>query len=50
MNEILQGFKGVVCLVVDILVYDSNQAEHDVHLTATSWPRNLISEFTLVFA
>ena len=34
MSEILQGFKGVVYLVDDILLYGSNQEEHDVHLMA----------------
>ena len=32
MSEILQGLKGVVCLVDDILVYGTNQEEHDTHL------------------
>ena len=34
MSEILQGLEGVVCLVDDILVYGSTQAEHDAHLKA----------------
>lgn len=34
MSEILQGLKGAVCLVDDILVNDSNKAEHDAYLKA----------------
>ena len=34
MNEIVQDLEGVVCLVDDMLVYGSTQAEHDAHLKA----------------
>ena len=35
MNKILDGLKGVVCQMDDVLVFGSNQAEHDQHLIAT---------------
>ena len=34
MSEILQGLNQEVCLVDEILVYDSTQAEHDYHRMA----------------
>ena len=35
MNKILEGLKGVVCQMDDVLVFGSNQAEHDERLIAT---------------
>ena len=35
MNKILDGLKGVVCLMDDVLVFGSNQAEHDQRLIVT---------------
>lgn len=35
MNKILDGLKGVVCLMDDVLVFGSNQAEHDQRLITT---------------
>ena len=32
MNQILAGMNGVVCLIDDILVYGTTQAEHDQRL------------------
>ena len=32
MSQILEGLKGVVCMMDDILVYGSTQAEHNSHL------------------
>ena len=32
MSQVLEGLKGVVCMMDDILVYGSTQAEHDSHL------------------
>ena len=32
MNEILSDLPGVVCLIDDVLVYGSTEAEHDKHL------------------
>lgn len=32
MSQILEGLKGVVCMMDDILIYGSTQAEHDSHL------------------
>jgi len=34
MNKILDGLPGVVCLIDDILVHGTSQAEHDKHLEA----------------
>ena len=34
MNEIIDGLPGVLCLMDDVLVYGSNQHEHDTHLHA----------------
>ena len=34
MNEILDGLPGVVCLIDDILVHGTSQAQHDKHLEA----------------
>ena len=34
MNEILSDLPGVVCLIDDVLVYGSTEAEHDKHLQA----------------
>ena len=34
MNEILKDLPGVVCLIDDVLVYGSTEAEHDKHLQA----------------
>ena len=34
MSEVLQGLKGVVCLIDDILIYGKTQAEHDKRLHA----------------
>ena len=33
-NEILEGLPGVVCLISDILVYGTSQAQHDECLEA----------------
>ena len=35
MSSILNGLDGVVCLMDDILIYGSNQEEHDQRLEAT---------------
>lgn len=35
MNKILDGLKEVVCLMNNVLVFGSNQAEHDQRLIAT---------------
>ena len=32
MSQMLEGQKGVVCMMDDILVYGSTQDEHDSHL------------------
>ena len=34
MNEILKDLPGVVCLIDDVLVYGSTEAERDRHLQA----------------
>jgi len=34
MNKILDGLSGIVCLIDDILVHGTSQAEHDKHLEA----------------
>ena len=34
MSQMLEGQKGVVCMMDDILVYGSTQDEHDSHLTS----------------
>ena len=34
MNEILDGLPGVVCLINNIFVYGTSQAQHDEHLKA----------------
>ena len=34
MNKILNGLKGVVCHMDDVLIFGSTQAEHDINLLA----------------
>ena len=34
MGRLLEGLPGVLCLMDDIIVFGSNQSEHDAHLTA----------------
>jgi len=43
MNKILDGLPGIVCLIDDILVHGTNQAECDKHCEAVLKHKNIFN-------